>query len=116
MPSVSTVAELYETIYGKPPSGIALQTLKALAAIDSNWCTPLLLHPGTPQSIVTTYWDAAEKMVTDAQFRKMADSLVGASKWSVGEAFQNEFRLNYGISPEVKGWLKPPRSAGGVSL
>ncbi len=106
-PPVPTVGELYEKIYGKPPSGMAWEAFQALTAMEGYRFT-LFLPPGAPNDIVRTYWDAAGRMVKDAEFVKVAEPLAGKdAEFMTGEPFDKAFKANFGgIKPEVVDWLK----------
>lgn len=105
-PPSLTTKELYEKIYGKPPSGMAWDAYKAMVAVAGNYDKVLHLPPGTPDNIIKLYWDAADRMVKDPEFRKMADPLIGDTMYKTGESFQKEFKANYGMAPEILKWLK----------
>ncbi|MBI2859241.1 MAG: hypothetical protein HYX90_09200 [Chloroflexi bacterium] len=107
VPDIPTVKEVYERIHGKPPSGIAWEAYKGVLAAGNSYRYALLLPPGTPDNTVTTYWAAAEKMVKDAEFRKLAAAMAGATTpWFVGKTFSNSFKAGLMMDTKVIDWLK----------
>ncbi len=116
-PPVPTLKELYEKLNGKPPSGVAWEAYRALRAAAHTYWQTLFVPPGTPDAIVRAYWDASEKMLKDAEFRKIATVVVGAgSKFKAGEALDKEFKLNFGMDPKVVDWLRVTLREYGVVM
>lgn len=106
-PDTLTAKELYEKIYGKPPSGIAWEALLSMIGAVDSIGRILLLPPGASPDLVKTYWAAAEKMVKDPQFVKAAEPQVGAgAKWTAGEPMDKLFKKIFVLRPEVSAWLK----------
>ncbi|MBI2858993.1 MAG: hypothetical protein HYX90_07935 [Chloroflexi bacterium] len=106
-PDILTGGELYEKIYGKPPSGMAWNAYKGYVAVDYTYQKLLFLPPGTPDSIVRVYWDAAVNMLKDPEFQKAAARLVGQdAPWRAGEAYDKAFKRDAAMEPAVVDWLK----------
>ncbi len=116
-PEILTVKELYEKIYGKSPSGITWDTYKTLVAASRNYADCLFLPPRTPDNIVKIYWDAVEKLVKDPEFLNASARLSGAGVlWKAGEAYDKEFKLNFGIKPEIVDFLRATLPKYGMSV
>ncbi len=114
---VPTVTDLYTSAYGKPPSGNAWDAYKALVVAAGAFNYSLYLPPGTPDNIVKAYWDAAEKMVKEAEFLKTSAPLAGpAAKWKTGEAFDKAFKANFGVKPEDRDWYRSTMAEYGVTI
>ncbi|MBI2859468.1 MAG: hypothetical protein HYX90_10355 [Chloroflexi bacterium] len=114
---VPTGKEVYERIYGKSPAGIAWDTVMAMAAIGPSFQDQLMLPPGVPDGVKRAYWDAAQKMLQDPEFRKTADVMVGANApWSVGEALSARFKSSMKIDPKIIEWLEGALKEYGVVL
>lgn len=106
-PDIMTAVELYEKLNGKAPSGMLFEAYRAIVAASFGYSRILALPPRTPDNVVKAYWSAAEAMLKDSEFRKIVDPLVGKdARWMVGEAFDNELKLNYGAKPEVVNWIR----------
>ncbi|MBI2857799.1 MAG: hypothetical protein HYX90_01870 [Chloroflexi bacterium] len=112
MPDIMTVAELYEKLNNKPPSGIAWDTYKSMAGALRSYDNSFLLPPGTPADIVRVHWDAFGKMVKDVEFHKEVDPLVGKNApWKTGESLDKGYKLQFGkIDQRIMGWLKETMS------
>lgn len=105
-PPVPTGKELYETVYGKPPSGMAWEAYLGLQG-SSMYDKILMLSPGVSEGIIRAYWEAADKMLKDPEFRKMGDALIGTgSEWTAGDALDKGFKVVYKMEPQVVTWLK----------
>ncbi|MBI2858647.1 MAG: hypothetical protein HYX90_06185 [Chloroflexi bacterium] len=110
-PDLMTVKELYEKVHGKSPSGIVWEAFLSLVAATRNYQQVLLLPPGTPDNVVRIYWEAAERMLKDADFRAAVDPLQGKGvRWMAGESFDKEFKQNFVIKPEIRAWLRDTMS------
>ncbi|MBI2857968.1 MAG: hypothetical protein HYX90_02720 [Chloroflexi bacterium] len=102
-----TIKELYEKLYNKSPSGMAWEAFKGMVAAVRNYDSVLFLSPGVPENVVKVYWEAAQTLVKDPEFRKVVDPLMGgAAVWITGEACDKQFKLNFAIRPEVRDWLR----------
>lgn len=116
-PPVPTPKELYEKFNGKPPSGMAWDAYKGVLAATNTFDKNLFLPPGTPDTVVRTYWDAEDKLVKDAQFRKIADSIIGKeSTYRVGEALDKDFKRLFGIDPKIVDWIRGILNKYGITV
>lgn len=85
---------------------MAWEAYKAVVTVQQ-FARLMFLPPGTPDNIVRAYWDASEALVKNTEFRNIADPLVGKSaKWSVGEACDKAFKLNFRADPKAIEWLR----------
>ncbi len=115
-PPVPTPEELYKTLYNKSPSGEAWEAYKGMVAAAAHE-KMLMLPPGTPDGIVRAYWDAADKMLKDADYRKLADPLLGEGcVTNIGEALDTQFKRDFRMKPEVRTWLLQMLPKYGVSV
>ncbi|MBI2857976.1 MAG: hypothetical protein HYX90_02760 [Chloroflexi bacterium] len=97
---IPTAEELYQQIYGKPPSGMAWTVYNKVIAPFSSFSKFFVLPPGTPDNIVMTLRKAAEGMMKDPQYqRDIASDTLGGE--SMVEAYKN-----LQISPEIAAWVK----------
>lgn len=104
-PDVLTAGELYKTVLGKEPSGMAWEAYKAILVAAEATAGPLMLPPNTPDSIKKAYWDAAERMIKDTQFLATTSDMYGAHiKWMAGAAFDDMLRKQVVLKPEVRDW------------
>lgn len=105
LPDVLTGQELYEKVLGKPPSGMGWRAYNMIVALSSSYDHMMHLPPGTPDSIVRAYWDAAGQMLKDREFIEIMGRL--NMKLTAGEPAEKGFKTVLGgIDSSVVDWLK----------
>ncbi|MBI2859292.1 MAG: hypothetical protein HYX90_09470 [Chloroflexi bacterium] len=115
LPPVPTTKEIYEKVNGKPPSGMAWDAYKVVAAGGLSYARTLLLPPGTPDSITRVYFSAAEAMLKEPGFRSVVEPLIGkGTTWGVGEAYDKRFKADFDMKPEISAWLRETLKKSGV--
>ncbi len=67
-PELSSFTQVYTQIYGKPPSGIKYEALKAANLASGNLNRVALLSPGSPPEAVTTLRHAFVALARDEEF------------------------------------------------
>jgi putative tricarboxylic transport membrane protein len=67
-PELSSFTQVYTQIYGKPPSGIKYETLKATNLASVNMSRVALLPPGAPPEAVATLRQAFVLLSRDEEF------------------------------------------------
>ncbi|MBI2859848.1 MAG: hypothetical protein HYX90_12335 [Chloroflexi bacterium] len=106
-PETLGIWELYEKLYSKTLSGVVWDSYRAIIAASRDGDSLLYLPPGTPESIVRVYWDAATAMIKDPEFLKTMGAQVGVhTPWAAGQAWDKAFKLNFVIKPEIREWLR----------
>ncbi|MBI2859012.1 MAG: hypothetical protein HYX90_08035 [Chloroflexi bacterium] len=114
---IPTAQEVYEEIYGRSPSGMAWEAYKAMITAGVHNIHALYLPPGTPDSIVSAYRTAVERMVKDAEFRKPSDSLMGKDTIiQVGEVGQKALKQGMTMDPKVVTWLRDFLPRYGIAI
>ncbi|MBI2858307.1 MAG: hypothetical protein HYX90_04445 [Chloroflexi bacterium] len=115
--NILTVKELYEKVHNKSPSGIEWDAYQGVLALLKNYDAPLLLPPGTPDSILQLYWNATNAMIKDSAFRKIVDPLVGKDAgWQAGEALNKAYRQNFSVmKPETIAWFRSTLAKYGIT-
>ncbi len=108
-----TVGELYEKIYGKPPSGIVWDVYKTIAAIRGA-SRVLYLPPNVPESILRTWYVAAEQTIKDAEFDEFSRRLNPAD-WGAGESYDKALKAAFKPTREVVDWLTKELAKYGVT-
>lgn len=102
-----TVREVYQTLNGKEPSGMAWDAFRAYAGIGITNKFTWLLPPGVPDNIVQAYWGAAENLLKDPQFQKDTALLAGSgSPLSAGKSLADVYGKVLTLDPKVVDWLK----------
>lgn len=103
---IPTVSELYQKLYGKPPSGMKWTAYQKIIA-DRSFDKILALTPRTPDNITDAYFAAAEKMIKDTTFLKDAEAMVGQGiVWGAGKTYDKNFKANYGLDLEIREWIR----------
>ncbi len=106
---IPTAKEIYEKIYGKPPSDISWEAYKGVLATALAYTKVLVLSPGIPDNILNVWRTAIREMVKDPEFRKVTDTLWGGGvgvTWMLSEDFGKQFKTNLTMDPKVLDWLK----------
>jgi hypothetical protein len=67
-PELMGFTEVYTQIYGKPPSGIKYEALKAANMASQNLNRVALLPPGSPNEAVLTMRQAFSQLARDEEF------------------------------------------------
>ena len=67
-PELSSFTEVYTQIYGKPPSGIKYEALKAANIASGNMARVAILPPGSPPAAVTALRQAFAAISKDEEF------------------------------------------------
>ncbi|MBI2857933.1 MAG: hypothetical protein HYX90_02545, partial [Chloroflexi bacterium] len=105
-PNLMTVSALYQKVYSKPPSGSAWEAYRALTSVVCSSDKALVLPPGTPDNIVRIYWDAAEKMMKNLDFIKMAENVAGKDNIKGGEQFDKDLKANFKMDQATYEWVR----------
>lgn len=106
---VPTVAELYQQINGKAPSGLDWDSYKLCLGMRF-YDSGVLMGPGTPADLVSVMKKAAMAMVRDPKFIEEANRLAAGCSHIVGEALRG-YAKGVSGSPEVVKYMKDYLSA-----
>lgn len=104
-PDIPTFLEVYQTVHGKPLSGVEYDvwfTLQQMSAMTSKY---LALPAGTPPEIVMTYVNAVEAMLADPEAQEITKAAFEGYPQFVGEAGTPIVQAATTIKPEVWKWL-----------
>lgn len=102
---ILTAGDLYQKIYGKPPSGEVWTAFKQVIAGGRSFQRVLSLPPKTPENILDTYWAATQKLIKDTTFLKEADSSPD-DPWGAGKAYDTYFKSQFGMDPKSRELIK----------
>jgi tripartite-type tricarboxylate transporter receptor subunit TctC len=107
LPDVPTFLEIYESINGKPLTGIEYDVWKALFNVRVMGSKMLVLPQGTPQEIVDVYSKAAEEALkSDVLQSEQAKLVLSVYPQSVGKASEAVFKAGLGMTAEQQAWLR----------
>ena len=103
-PELPTVAEVYEELYGQPPSGSIWEAYKA-ALVAQIAAKVLWAHGDTPKAALDALHAAAARLVEDPAFRQAAYQEIGDYPLYVGEGARNAFAAAMDAPPEAVDWI-----------
>lgn len=107
MPPALTVKEVYEKLNnGKAPSGVAWDAFSAILAAGRSYDKILWLPPGAPANVISTYREAAVKMLKDPEFIKAGAAASGDVIWLAGGDFADDLKNKLAMQPRTLEWLK----------
>lgn len=101
---IPTVAEAYERLHGKPPSGPAWEAYLAFASADS-YQKMLWVTADTPAEIVQILESAVEKMISDPDFQSKGKEVTGGYPTYVGKDVEKAVRQNWALRDDVRRWV-----------
>lgn len=102
-PEIPTFVEAYEQIHGKKPSGPSFAAWKTLF---SQSIKQFMLPAGTPQDIVETYTKAMKKIISEPDFMKRAEKVVGAYQPQLYEQAVKTLKDGAQFDPKTAQWFK----------
>ena len=105
-PDLPNLVEVYEIMYGKPPSGAAFEAWKAILQMSVMANKSLLLPVGTPQPVVEVWREAIRKTLADPEFQAKAASVIEGYPQFVGEAGRPIMNEATTVKPEIWEWIK----------
>jgi tripartite-type tricarboxylate transporter receptor subunit TctC len=107
VPELLPFTYYYKEIFGKPPSGIKYEALKAANMSSTNMTRMVLLPPKAPPETVAILRKAFDALSRDQDFLQDA---IGAMRFQprfeVGEAGEKLFKQASAASPEVVNFLR----------
>ncbi len=105
VPSMPTISEFYQQIYGKPPSGPNYEAYKLLVGTRT-FSQILLLPPKTPAEVVNIYKKAVMDMVKDPKFLDDAERLTPNAVHLYGQEMERIFPSGVSGKPETVKFIK----------
>jgi len=105
-PDLPHFAEAYETVHGKPPSGIEWDAMRAFLISGFPAQKLLVLPKGTADEIVETYRAAVRSMVRDPDYLAKRDQTIGEYEQETDRAGEHLFHSAITISPEARAWVR----------
>jgi tripartite-type tricarboxylate transporter receptor subunit TctC len=107
VPELLPFTYYYKEIFGKLPSGIKYEALKAANMSSTNMTRMVLMPPKTPPEVIAILRSAFESLAKDQDF--LADAINTMRfhpRFEVGEAGERMFKLASQASPEVVNFLR----------
>jgi tripartite-type tricarboxylate transporter receptor subunit TctC len=102
VPNLPTVAEFYEQMYGKAPSGEAFESYEAFLVPGYVYQKGLWANAGTPDSIVQAYWDAVPELAKDPVFQRKSQEVLGGYPLYSGENAEQQIQEAFEVPAEAR--------------
>ena len=106
-PELSSFTQVYTQIFGKPPSGIKYDTLKAANIASGNMGRVAMMPPGTPPQAVTALRQAFAALSKDEEF--IADAMKVMKfhpRFEIGEDGERLRQKVLQVSPELVDFVR----------
>jgi tripartite-type tricarboxylate transporter receptor subunit TctC len=104
-PDLPCFPEVYQMVHGKKPSGPAWNAWKAFMVAGFGVQKAMWLPEKTPQDIIDTYRNAAQKILTDAEFKAVVKKSLGGYEQYAGDKARKAFEQVLSVSTADKKWL-----------
>lgn len=107
VPELLPFTHYYKEIFGKLPSGIKYEALKAANMSSTNMTRMVLMPPRTPVESITVLRKAFESLARDQDFLQDAIAMMRFQpRFEIGEAGEKLFKQASAASPEVVNFLR----------
>ena len=107
VPELLPFTYFYRELFGKPPSGIKYEALKAANMSSTNMTRMVLLPPKAPAESIAILRKAFDSLAKDQDFLQDAISVMRFQpRFEVGEAGERLFRQASNTSPEIVSFLR----------
>jgi hypothetical protein len=104
-PDVPSVAEAYETLHGKKPSGEKYEAYKTLLGLTYTYQKGLWVPQETPENAYTLLRQSGEKLGTDAGFQQKAAKVLGGYPLVADPGVADRVRDAYKVSGSVRSYV-----------
>jgi tripartite-type tricarboxylate transporter receptor subunit TctC len=104
-PDVPTVAEAYETLHGKKPSGEKYEAYKTLLGLTYTYQKGLWVPQETPENAYELLRQSSEKLGTDPGFQEKASKVLGGYPLVADTGMADRVRDAYKVSGSVRSYV-----------
>ncbi|MHA7292131.1 Bug family tripartite tricarboxylate transporter substrate binding protein [Arthrobacter sp. MDT3-24] len=104
-PDVPTVAEAYETLHGKKPSGEKYEAYKTLLGLTYTYQKGLWVPQETPENAYELLRQSSEKLGTDTRFQEKASKVLGGYPLVADTGMADRVRDAYKVSGSVRSYV-----------
>ena len=105
-PDLPHYEEAYELAFGKKPSGIEWDAMRAFLVAGFPAQKLLVLPKGTPVDIVEAYRQAVRDMVKDPEYLAKRDDLIGEYDEVTDKEGEALYQAAISISPAAREWVR----------
>lgn len=107
VPDIPSLPALYETLHGKPPSGITWESISTLLELDQTMQHVFLGPPGMDPKAAATFRDGIQKAMASAAFHEEALQILSYVPGPVGYERQAKIlAATASVSPEVLEYIR----------
>jgi putative tricarboxylic transport membrane protein len=107
VPELQPFTYYYKEIFGKPPSGIKYEALKAANMSSTNMTRMVLVPPKAPPEMITTLRQAFDSLAKDQDFLEDAiKTMRFQPRFEVGQSGEVLFQRASQTSPEIINFLR----------
>lgn len=104
-PGVPTVAEAYETLHGKKPSGEKYEAYKTLLGLTYTYQKGLWVPQETPENAYRLLRESSQKLGTDPGFQEKASKVLGGYPLVADAGVADRVRDAYTVSSSVRSYV-----------
>ncbi len=105
-PKLPHFAEVYETLYGEPPSGFAFDAWKSFFIAGFSAQKMVFLPGETSPEIVTVYSKALDAVIGAVDFPERSIACLGVYPQVTGDAATAKLEQAINVNPEAITWVK----------
>lgn len=106
-PEISSFTQLYTQVFGKPPSGIKYEALKAANTSSTNMSRVILLPPGSPPEAASALKNAFKSLSKDQDFVEDAKKVMKFHpRFELGEEAEKLYQKVVQAPPEILDFLR----------
>lgn len=107
VPELQPFSYYYKEIFGKPPSGIKYEALKAANMSSTNMTRMVLMPPKSPPETITILRQAFESLARDQEFLEDAiRTMRFQPRFEIGQAGELLFKRASQTPPEIIAFLR----------
>lgn len=97
-PSVPSVYEAHQDIFGEAPSGVEWDAFEAIASLTYAFGLTAYAHPDTPQEVIDTFAATMERINADPEFQERSAEVAAGARMAAGPQ----------VERSVQSALRPP--------
>ena len=105
-PELPSVYEVYETMYGAPPSGIEWEAFQGVASVTYAYGLTAYMHPDTSQEVLDLFAEAAARINADPEFQAESQEVTNGARLNAGPATEAAIKAALSPSQEVRTYLR----------
>lgn len=105
LPDLPTPAEVYEQMYGAPPSGPAFDAYVAAVAAGLTYQKGLWVNGSTSDEIVDAFGRATEDLAAAPGFAEESAAVLGGYPLYPGNDYEDEIKAALTLAPEVREYI-----------